>query len=227
MKDAHKVNAIHISNEKYIVTFLYFQHFYRLNTSASPPQLKSHLPRAGKASNNKKKNKTKNKTKNKNKTKQKKKPTNKKNTCCKRASCSLADVAKEGRTPSLVQNKEVYCRCLEPYIPTQHYSFLAQPRLVTCKGQAPCGCLGLAQVIVDLYLSSAIQRPSLSHIKPPRRGQRSAPAFSRALGYLEPLIFKIDSNFQKTPILCPLVLENNHTATYSWHFEYMHLKIRL
>ena len=38
------------------------------------------------------------------------------NTCCKRASCSLAGVAKEVRTPSLVQNKGVYGRCLEPYV---------------------------------------------------------------------------------------------------------------
>ena len=51
--------------------------------------------------------------------------------CCKRASCSLAGMAKEVRTLSLVQNKGVYCRCLEPHIPAQHNSFPAQPRLVT------------------------------------------------------------------------------------------------
>ena len=71
--------------------------------------------------------------------------------CCKRASCSLAGVEKEARTPPMVQNKGLYCRCLEPYIPAQHHSFPAQPRLVTLNGWAPGGCLRLAQVIVELY----------------------------------------------------------------------------
>ena len=53
--------------------------------------------------------------------------------CCNRASCSLASVAKEVWISSLVQNKGVYCRCLEPYILAQHNSFLTQPILVKCK----------------------------------------------------------------------------------------------
>ena len=61
------------------------------------------------------------------------------------------------------RTKALYCRRLEPYIPPQHNSFPAQPRLVTCEGWAPRGGLRLAQVIVELYHSLAIQRPSLSH----------------------------------------------------------------
>jgi len=64
------------------------------------------------------------------------------------------------------RTKALYCRRLEPYIPPQHNSFPAQPRLVTCEGWAPRGGLRLAQVIVELYHSLAIQRPSLSH-RPP------------------------------------------------------------
>lgn len=72
-------------------------------------------------------------------------------------------VVKEMRTPSLVQNKGLYCRCSKPYIPAQHNSFPKQPRLATRKDGAPCGCLCLAQVIVELSHLLAIQQPSLSH----------------------------------------------------------------
>ena len=87
--------------------------------------------------------------------------------CCKRASRSLEGVAKEEQTADSFTGAEqrVYCWRSEPYIPTQGNGFPAQPRLVTGKGWAPCGCLHLAQVTVELYHSLAIQRPSLSHNK--------------------------------------------------------------
>ena len=75
----------------------------------------------------------KNKNKNKNKTKQKKTHKQKKHLLQEGIMLPWG-VVKEMRTPSLVQNKGLYCRCSKPYIPAQHNSFPAQPRLVTCKG---------------------------------------------------------------------------------------------
>jgi len=56
-------------------------------------------------------------------------------------------VVGESWTQLLVQNEDVYFKCLQPFIPSQ--------QLVTCRSQASCVCLRMARVTAELFYSLA------------------------------------------------------------------------